>query len=89
MDAGEHQEGPGGYLTWALAEVGKTQDKLQASELSLKTKKNATARAWRSTLPKSRSMRSCCPSSRMPTARPKPTRSGRPAFTAPNSTKCT
>ncbi len=36
---------PVGYLTWALAEVGKTQDKLQASELSLKTKKNATARA--------------------------------------------
>ncbi|MGO9113272.1 MAG: hypothetical protein ACLP9L_28910 [Thermoguttaceae bacterium] len=36
---------PVGYLTWALDEVGKTQDKLQASELSLKTKKNATARA--------------------------------------------
>ena len=36
---------PVGYLTWALAEVGKTQDKLQASELSLRTKKNTTARA--------------------------------------------
>lgn len=36
---------PVGYLTWALVEVGKTEEKLQASELSLKTKKNATARA--------------------------------------------
>ena len=36
---------PVGYLTWALAEVGKTEDKLQASELSLRTKKNKTERA--------------------------------------------
>ena len=36
---------PVGYLTWALDEVGKTEGKLQASELSLRTKKNATARA--------------------------------------------
>ncbi|MEI8376261.1 MAG: hypothetical protein WCJ35_25860 [Planctomycetota bacterium] len=36
---------PVGYLTCALDEVGKTEDKLKASELSLKTKKNATARA--------------------------------------------
>jgi len=36
---------PVGYLTWALDEVGKTEGKLQASELSLKMKKNGTARA--------------------------------------------
>lgn len=36
---------PVGYLNYALEEVGKTEDKLQASELSLRTKKNATARA--------------------------------------------
>jgi hypothetical protein len=34
-----------GYLTWALAEVGKTEDKLRASELSLTTKHNTTRRA--------------------------------------------
>ena len=36
---------PVGYLGWALDEVGKTQERLQAIELSLRTKKNATARA--------------------------------------------
>ena len=36
---------PVGYLTWALEEVGKTESKLQASELSLKTKQNTTHRA--------------------------------------------
>lgn len=36
---------PVGYLAWALAEVGKTEDKLQASQLSLKTKQNGTSRA--------------------------------------------
>jgi chromosome segregation ATPase len=39
------QKNPVGYLTWALEEVGKTEQKLQASVLSLKTKKNGAERA--------------------------------------------
>jgi hypothetical protein len=35
---------PVGYLTWALAEVDKTKDKLDASRLGLATKKNANTR---------------------------------------------
>ena len=39
------KQDPVGYLTWALVEVGKAEGKLQASELSLRTKKNTTSRA--------------------------------------------
>jgi hypothetical protein len=35
---------PVGYLTYALEEVGRTEKKLQASELGLRTKKNAASR---------------------------------------------
>lgn len=36
---------PVGYLTWALEEVGKTEQKLEASVLGMKTRKNAVDRA--------------------------------------------
>lgn len=36
---------PVGYLTWALDEVGKTQNKLEASVLGMKTRKNAIDRS--------------------------------------------
>jgi len=39
------QEDPVGYLTWALSEVDNTEQRLQASVLGLKTKKNAAVRA--------------------------------------------
>jgi hypothetical protein len=39
------QKDPVGYLTWALDEVGKTEKTLEASVISLKTKRNAAARA--------------------------------------------
>lgn len=39
------QKDPVGYLTWALSEVDKTEQRLQAGVLGLKTKKNAAVRA--------------------------------------------
>jgi hypothetical protein len=39
------QKDPVGYLTWALGEVEKTEEKLNASRLSLKTKMNAASRS--------------------------------------------
>jgi len=39
------QADPVGYLTWAQAETKKTEQKLEASVLSLRTKKNAAARS--------------------------------------------
>lgn len=39
------QKDPIGYLSWALDEVGTTEQKLQAGVLALKTKKNAAERA--------------------------------------------
>lgn len=39
------QANPVGYLTWALSEVDKTEDKLEAGIISLKTKKSQADRA--------------------------------------------
>lgn len=39
------QADPVGYLTWALGEADKTEQKLEASVIGLKTKKNAASRS--------------------------------------------
>jgi hypothetical protein len=39
------QKDPVGYLSWALAECGKTEEKLQASRLALKTNRNNAERS--------------------------------------------
>src|SRR5262245_52495109 len=39
------QKDPIWYLTWALEEVGKTEQRLQASVLAMKTKENGADRA--------------------------------------------
>ena len=79
---------PVGYLTWALAEVGKTEDKLQASELSLKTKKNATARALEKHTADQSQYEKLLTEFKEAYTTAARTRSGRPAFATPNSTRC-
>ena len=78
---------PVGYLTWALDEVGKTEEKLQASELSLKTKKNATSRALEKHTADKSQYENLLTEFKDATTRPRRRRSGRPRFAASSSTR--